>query len=233
MAPFEAIAEAMTEVRAHAPAPPESERMEEERREAYMRTVLRAALKAHSRVAVVCGAWHVPAPTAPLPTASADAAILKGLPKGKVAMTWVPWTHGRLASWQGYGAGVTSPGWYHHLFTAVDRPITRWLVKVARVLRDEGQPVSSAHVIEAVRLAEALATLRGRPLAGLAEVTEATRGVLCDGDELRLALVNRRLVVGEQLGTVPADTPSVPLVADVVASRKRLRLPPKALEETV
>ena len=33
-------------------------------------------------------------------------------------MTWVPWTHGRLASWQGYGAGVSSPGWYHHLFTA-------------------------------------------------------------------------------------------------------------------
>src|SRR4029079_7498800 len=134
MAPFEAIAEAMTAVRAHAPAPPEAERVEEERREAYMRTVLRAALKQHARVAVVCGAWHVPALTAPLPTASADAAILKGLPKGKVAVTWVPWTHGRLASWQGYGAGVTSPGWYHHLFTATHRPVEHWPGEVCRAL---------------------------------------------------------------------------------------------------
>ena len=38
-----------------------------------MRTVLRAATKQYPKVAVVCGAWHVPALTAPLPPASADA----------------------------------------------------------------------------------------------------------------------------------------------------------------
>src|SRR5436190_2164443 len=139
---------------------------------------LRAALKEFERVAVVCGAWHVPALTAPLPTASADAAVLKGLSKVKAAMTWVPSTHARLASWQGYGAGVTSPGWYHHLFTAPDRPIARWFVAAAAVLRAEGLPVSSAHIIEAIRLADTLAVLRGRPLAGLAEVSEATRAVM-------------------------------------------------------
>ena len=52
------------------------------------------------------------------------------------------------------------------------------------MLREQDLPVSSAHVIEAVRLAEAVAAMRGRPLAGLAEVTEATRSVLCEGDEL-------------------------------------------------
>jgi len=233
LAPFAAIAEAMIEVRAGAPPLSDAERFEEECREAYMRTVLRSATKGHERVAVVCGAWHVPALTAPLPTASADASVLRGLPKAKVTMTWVPWTHGRLASWQGYGAGVASPGWYHHLFTTIDRPITRWLVDAAAVLREEGQPISSAHVIEAVRLAETLATLRGRPLAGLAEVTEATGAVLCDGDALRLELVNRRLVVGERLGTVPDDTPSVPLVADVTAAQRRLRMPPSALVRDV
>jgi len=233
LAPFAAIAEAMIEVRASAPPLSEAERFEEERREAYMRTVLRSAAKGHGKVAVVCGAWHVPALTAPLPTASADASVLRGLPKAKVTMTWVPWTHGRLASWQGYGAGVASPGWYHHLFTTLDRPITRWLVDAAAVLREEGQPISSAHVIEAVRLAETLATLRGRPLAGLAEVTEATGAVLCDGDALRLELVNRRLVVGERLGAVPDDTPSVPLVADVTGAQRRLRMPPSALMRDV
>jgi len=84
-------------------------------------------------------------------------------------------------------------------------------------------------VIEAVRLAESLAVLRGRPLAGLAEVTDATRAVLCDGDELRLALVHRRLVVGERLGGIPEETPSVPLAADLSATQRRLRMRPSAL----
>lgn len=224
LAPFQAIAEAMTEVRAAAPAAPLAERIHEDRREAHMRTVLRAAMREHERVAVVCGAWHVPALSAPLRPASADRSVLRGLRKIRTTLTWVPWTYGRLASWQGYGAGVTSPGWYHHLFTTTDRPVSRWLVEVAAVLREEGLPVSSAHVIEAVRLAEALAVLRGRPLAGLAEVTEATRAVLCDGDDLRLQLVNRRLVVGERLGAIPDDTPSVPLATDVAAAQRRLRM---------
>jgi hypothetical protein len=227
--PFAAIAEAMGEVRAGQPTPAGAERVDEERREAYMRGVLRAATKEHGRVAVVCGAWHVPALTGKLPTASADTAILRGLPKVKVAATWVPWTHGRLASWQGYGAGVRSPGWYHHLFTAPDRPVQRWLVRVATVLRAEDLPVSSAHVIESVRLAEALAALRGRPLPGLSEVTEATRAVLCDGSDLRLELVNRKVIVGELLGQVPLDTPSVPLARDVAAQQRRLRMAPEAL----
>jgi hypothetical protein len=227
LAPFAALGEAMAEVRAAAPE--RSEDAQERRREAYMRGVLRSALKSYGRVAVVCGAWHVPALTAPLPPASADASVLRGLPKSRVAMTWVPWTHGRLASWQGYGAGVRSPGWYHHLFTSPDRPVTRWLVAVAALLRTEGQPVSSAHVIEAVRLAETLAALRSRPLAGLTEVTEATHSVLCDGDDLRLHLVDRRMVVGELLGEVPEETPAVPLALDVAATQRRLRMQPSAL----
>jgi hypothetical protein len=223
--PFVAVAEAMTAVRDGEPVPPR-----ERLREAYMRQTLRRALKeGHQRIAVVCGAWHVPALTGPLPPAAADAALLRGLPKVAVAMTWVPWTHGRLASWTGYGAGVTSPGWYHHLFSSDDHVIERWLVGVAGLLRAKDIPVSSAHVIEAVRLADALAVLRGRPLPGLAEITEATRAVLCDGDEGRLELVQRELVVGEKLGAVPDDTPAVPLARDLAAQQRRLTLPPSAL----
>src|SRR5262249_57613058 len=83
-------------------------------------------------------------------------------------------------------------------------------------------------VIGAPRRAEALATMRGRPLAGLAEVTDAAHAVLCDGDDLRLSLINRRLVVGDRLGRVPDQTPGVPIARDVVSSQRRLRLPPDA-----
>ena len=185
LSPFAALTDAMAELRAAAPTTAPDEQWHERRREAYMRQVLRTALKdTAGPVAVVCGAWHAPALAGKLPPASTDAALLRGIPKRKTTLAWVPWTHSRLAAASGYGAGITSPGWYHHLFTTPEQTITRWLTKVARVLRDHDLPVSSAHIIEAVRLAETLAALRTRPLAGLAEITEATKSVMCDGDEL-------------------------------------------------
>ena len=221
---FDAITEAMEALRETVPIDEETAH-----REAYMRQVLRKTLKGGAeRVAVVCGAWHAPALVGALGPAAPDARILKGMSKVKTSLTWVPWTHSRLSSASGYGAGITSPGWYHHLFTANDKTITRWLTKVARVLRDEDLPISSAHVIEAVRLADTLAALRSRPLAGLSEVTEATRSVMCDGNDVLLDLITRRLVVGESLGSVPEETPTVPLEADLRARSKTLRLKQQA-----
>ncbi|WP_067571228.1 DUF5682 family protein [Nocardia acidivorans] len=226
---FEAVNEAMAALR-------ETAVIDEHtlRREAYMRQVMRKSLKdGAQRLAVVCGAWHGPALSGKLGPATADARILKGLPRGKAMLTWVPWTHSRLSSASGYGAGITSPGWYHHLFTQTEQPIVRWLTRVAGMLRTHDLPVSSAHIIESVRLAETLATLRGRPLAGLSEVTEATRAVLCDGDETMLRLVSSEMVVGEALGAVPDGTPTVPLEADLRAQIRTLRLKQQALERTV
>ena len=226
---FAALGEAMAELRAG-----RSGNALERRREAHMRQVLRATLKETTgTVAVVCGAWHVPALTAPLPSAAKDAALLRGVRKRKAALAWVPWTHSRLASASGYGAGITSPGWYQHLFTAGDQTVVRWLTRVARVLRGHDLPVSSAHIIEAVRLAETLAVLRGRPLAGLAEVSEAAKSVMCDGDDLAAAFVTRDLVVGEALGAVPDDAPPVPLDADLRARARALKLKIEPLIRTL
>ncbi|MFI6868708.1 DUF5682 family protein [Nocardia sp. NPDC050406] len=228
---FDAVLEAMTALRESADLTIDDHTL---RREAYMRQVMRKALKDGARrLAVVCGAWHAPALGGTLGPAVADARLLKGLPKAKTTLTWVPWTHSRLASGSGYGAGITSPGWYQHLFTETDQPIVRWLTRVAATLRAHDLPVSSAHIIEAVRLADTLATLRGRPLAGLSEVTEATRSVLCDGDETMLDLVTRELVIGEALGSVPDGTPTVPLEADLRAQVRTLRLKLEALQRTL
>ena len=199
--PFPGICDAMAELRRDLPEVHPAEARREARREAFMRQTIRAALKTgRRRVAVVCGAWHAPALTTPLPPAVADARLLRGLPRRKVRTTWVPWTHSRLAYASGYGAGIASPGWYGHLWSAPDQPITRWLTRVAGALRTKDLAVSSAHVIESVRLAETLARLRGRPLAGLSEVQDATQAVLCDGSELMLGFVTAELVVGQELG---------------------------------
>jgi hypothetical protein len=72
MPAFEAIAEAMTAIRETAPDDPE-----DLLREAHMRTVLRDVRRTHDTIAVVCGAWHVPA-LARKVTAREDAALFKG-----------------------------------------------------------------------------------------------------------------------------------------------------------
>jgi Family of unknown function (DUF5682) len=221
---FAALAEAIGFLRAEEAEPDPRDAA----REAHMRKVLRRTVKdGYQRIAVVCGAWHVPA-LSDLPAAAADDRVLRGLPKVKATLTWVPWTYGRLAYASGYGAGIRSPGWYDHLFSSAGQPVERWLAKAAAVLRDEGVPASSAHVIESVRLAEALAALRGRPLAGLEEVTESARAVLCEGSDLLTGLIQRRLVVGERLGQVPAATPMMPLQRDLHDHQRRLRLRPEA-----
>jgi hypothetical protein len=226
-APFEVLAEAMGALRdVYGSGGHDRDLV----REAYMRIQLRAAQREFGDdVAVVCGAWHVPA-LRQRTTVTADRALLKGLPKVKADMTWVPWTHRRLSRTSGYGAGIDSPGWYGHLFRAPDRPVERWMTKVAGLLRKEDRIVSSAHVIEAVRLARTLAAMRGRPLPGLTETTDAIRAVMCEGSDVPLALVHDKLVVGDVLGEVPAAAPAVPLQRDLTRLQRRLRLKPEGLE---
>ncbi|MDB6068044.1 MAG: hypothetical protein JWR26_4252 [Pedosphaera sp.] len=233
---FGAVLEAMTALREAAiqSSLQQLEPERETRREAHMRQTIRTAQKeGFQRIAVVCGAWHAPA-LAQMPPAKDDAALLKGLPKRKVVATWIPWTYSRLASASGYGAGIESPGWYDFLWSLRrhqgQRVATHWLTKVARLLRKEDLDASSASIIEAVRLAESLAALRGRPLPGLPELNEATQTVLCFGDVLPLRLIAEKLIVSERLGEIPADIPMVPLAQDLAREQKRLRLPSEALQ---
>lgn len=230
---FEAIAVAMQEVRAQLPRRADPR---EDIREASMRQSLRAALKEDfQRIAVICGAWHVPA-LRKLGPASADNALLKGLPKLKTQSTWVPWTHRNLAAQSGYGAGVAAPGWYQHLWDSAGSAQSRavgWYARVARLLRERDLDCSSAHLIEAVRLADSMAAIRQRAAPGLDEVSEAIRSVICQGDDSWMRLIEQELLIGDAMGQVPQAVPTVPLQRDLEAQQKRLRLKPEALSRTL
>ena len=222
---FAALREAMSALRERTPAPDPQQARYENLREAHMRKTIREAEKAgYQRVAVVCGAWHSPA-LVDLPPAKEDNALLKGLDKVKTRATWVPWTHGRLSRTSGYGAGIESPGWYAHLWRAPAGEIAlRWTTNVARLLREERLDASPAQVIDAVRLSEALAALRGRPVPGLPEMNEAAQTVFCFGRPEPMQIIERKLIVGETMGSVPESTPTVPLQQDLQDQQKRLRL---------
>lgn len=233
---FDAIREAMTTLRAEAPRRErgEQEARREALREAYMRKTLRQAKKeGFQRIAVICGAWHVPALEAETP-AKQDNGLLKGLPKMKVAATWTPWTYANLSSRSGYGAGVTSPAWYEHLWRSGkgDRAIG-WLAHAARLFREQDMDCSSAHIIEASRLATSLAALRERPRPGLPELYEALQTTVCMGDPAPLRLIERQLIVGDKLGTIPETAPTVPLQRDLGQQQKSLRLKPEAAQKVL
>ena len=231
---FDAIREAMTALRDELSAEETTlEDQWDDRREAFMRRTLRGAMKEpFERIAVVCGAWHAPALDPDrMPSVKHDDALLKGLAKVKTAVAWTPWTYGRLAADSGYGAGVVSPAWYELLWREPDhdgRAATKWMTSVARLMREQDLDASSASVIEAVRLADALAAMRGRPQAGLDELDEAALTVVCNGNDAPMSLIRRKLVIGEKLGAVPADAPAPPLQRDLARLQKSLRLPASA-----
>lgn len=195
-------------------------------REAYMRKIIRKSIKdGYQKVAVVCGAWHAPV----LHDISkfkekADNDAFKGFKKIITEVTWVPWSYNRLTTDSGYGAGVVSPAWYELLFSKRSNATVRWMTKAARLLRKEDLSASSAHSIEAVRLAETLAILRGRSIAGMDELEQATLSIFCDGHDKPMALIREKLIVGDVIGKVPPEIPQVPLQKDLEAAIKTARL---------
>lgn len=238
---FAAIEQAMSAVR-QACEEEQPPTREEECREAHMRLEIGKALgESDGAVAVICGAWHVPALRLRVP-ARQDRETLKGLAKVKALATWVPWTDSRLAAISGYGAGVVSPGWYRHLWhdlgapekrVAPARMAARWQAHVAALLRAEGLPAATASVIEAARLSVSLAALRGHPVPGLREMQDASLAALCHGDDILLRLIERRLVIGDEIGEIDDSVPQMPLAEDLARWQKKLRLKPEAIEREV
>ena len=195
-------------------------------REAHMRKVLRQQIKAgYQNIVIVCGAWHAPAlQNWQNFSQKEDNALLKGLKKQKTNATWVPWSYNQLAPASGYGAGVISPAWYDLLYSNRSTAVPRWMIKVARLLRQKNLTASTANVIEATRLASTLATLRDKSIPSLEELEEATIATFCKGNTFYLELIRKKLIIGDKIGKIGPDIPKVPLVADLEKNIKSARL---------
>jgi len=237
---FATIETAMTEARAEESLSPQSpdEVSRNNLREAFMRTSIRAALKTfEGNIAVVTGAWHISGLRQAVNPAD-DRVLLKDLPRVKIQATWVPWTDSRLSTFSGYGAGVISPGWYRHLWSLYTRTklpsaeefASAWQSRTAFKLREEGYSAPTASAIEATRLALGLAALRDLPMPGIAEMREASLAAMCDGNPVPLAMLERRLYIGERVGEIGQHVPQNPLQRDLAAWQRKTRLKPQDLE---
>jgi hypothetical protein len=220
---FKGLQEVMIEVRRQLNR---TESRETLLREAWMRQLIRAEMaKNYSKIAVVCGAWHIPALLEwNKITAKQDKSLLTGLSKVKIAGTWIPWSYDRLARQSGYGAGVLAPAWYEMLYNHQVDAASVWLIHIAKLFRKEGFDVSPAHLQAIIALSSNLSYLRDKPDAGLDELQLALESVLQLPKDILISKIQSKWIIGDKVGQVPANIPQTPLQSDLNKQIKTARL---------
>lgn len=205
-------------------------------REAFMRREILAAAAGKpkgkgqgeaKKVVVVCGAYHSPALTDALPPMTDDE--LKALPRAEAVLTLMPYSYPRLSSQSGYGAGNHAPAYFEALYQesvagVPERLRARYLAEVAGRLRKEGIIRSSAEVIEAVRLAEGLASMNGSPAPALRDLRDAAVTLLGHGERHTLEKALREVEIGTAVGTLPPGVSRTALQDDFHQLVKTLKL---------
>lgn len=140
----------------------------------------------------------------------------------------IPYDLTRLDALTGYGAGIRAPGFYQRQWeTGDDDVVASCLADIARSVNRAGTTdrLSLAEVIEATLQAHRLAELRGHPYPGRTDLLDACTSCFIRGD---LAPAVRDGIAevcgGVRLGTVPADNPAPPIVAEAKDRARQLRL---------
>jgi hypothetical protein len=201
-------------------------------REAFMRREIRRAIaEGHDpqKIVAVCGAFHAPVLTAEEPAMTDEEE--KKLPRAPTVITLMPYSYYRLSAQSGYGAGNGAPGYFQALWEelragqSTERLAPRYLAEVAGRLRKAGTVRSSAEVIEAVRLATAMAAVRGDAHAPtLRDLRDAAVTCLAHGDAVSINRWLDEVAVGDALGKVPPGVLRTALQDDFYRQVEDLKL---------
>ncbi|MDC0742376.1 DUF5682 family protein [Polyangium mundeleinium] len=206
-------------------------------RERFMAAkIAEAAAQRGKRVLVVAGALHVVA----LGSARETLPELRRAPKDDVEaeVRLVPYTFPRLDALLGYAPGMSGPAFYQHVWEAraeadpFAHAATRVLLETIRRARAEGDALGPADAIAALAFARELASLRGRPKIGRAEVIEAATSCFVKG-ELRVS--GRRVIAalgealrGSRMGKLGPKAGPSPITRDFRETAEALGLLPSA-----
>lgn len=176
-------------------------------REAYMRRQIKKAVDSGIEpecIVVVTGAYHVEG----LKGWQENDEDLSKLPKVEASHTLMPYSYYRLSTRAGYGAGNKAPAYYSLLWEGLNRgePLYTtysYLTRLAVYQRENGNPVSSASVIEAVRLAQSLAQLRGGKVPALRDLRDAALTCIGEGNVSNIILATADTEIGTAIGALP------------------------------
>ncbi len=199
-------------------------------REAYMRIRIKEAIAGGipaERIVVVTGAYHVTALEAGLAgMTDKEAASLPSIP---TKLTLMPYSYYKLSSHSGYGAGNLAPSYYGLAWQCLmsgdyDKLSSLYLTTVAGHMRESGTFRSSASVIEAVRLAQALASLHGGRMPILSDLRDAAITCLGYGELSAVADALARTDIGTAIGSLPEGISQTPIQEDLNRNLKTLKL---------
>ncbi len=227
---FAAVADAMTALR----AAKDRYRPREAAREAHMRIeIAKAAKECDGAVAVVCGAWHVPA-LAERRSLAADRELLKGRPKtedqGDLGTMDRAAAVARERLWRGRGrAGLVRACLWRRARRAIaprsGLPRRRRVLRRSRPFRLDRLGDRSAAAGHGARGAAR------PPLARLRRSCARRRSpASCNGERAMWNDVSAELLIGAGVGAIQPATPLAPLLEDLQRQQKATRLKPEALE---
>lgn len=199
-------------------------------RESYMKRKIEDVINEGiepEKIVIVTGAYHV---TGLLEEAEpmSDAQI-KALPGLESRQTLMPYSYYRLSARSGYGAGNKAPAYYELLWQSLqqnrlEHTAHAYLTKLAAFQRRNGNPVSSAEVIEAVRLAGTLAELHGYHVPSLRDLRDAAVTCMGHGQFSELALAAADTEIGTKIGSLPEGVSQTSVQSDFYQNLERLRL---------
>lgn len=198
-------------------------------REAYMKRVIVDSLAQGNKaeqIFCVCGSFHVPGLQHNQPMSDTE---LAALPKVESTATLMPYSYYRLSDRSGYGAGNKAPQYFHLLWEALNSgglPHMAYLyfASLAASQRKLGNFVSSAEIIEAVRLAQALAALRNSRYPGWADLHDAAITCLGHGNFSELASAFADTEIGTTIGFLPEGLSRTSVQEDFYRQLKVLHL---------
>lgn len=199
-------------------------------REAYMRRETQRALDEGVKpqdIVVIVGAYHIAGIESGLSPLSDKE--LSNLPKAEAQITLMPYSYLRLSSRTGYGAGNRAPYYFELMWEAIQKNNLQelpaiYLSKVAKVLRDGGFNASSASVIEAVRLSNALTSMNSGSQAVLRDLHDSVVTCFGGGDLATVAEAINRIDIGTAIGSLPEGVSQTPVQEDMNQELKRLKL---------
>jgi hypothetical protein len=201
-------------------------------REAHMRREINKALDSGfttEDIVAVVGAYHVSGIMSDEPALSNK--DLKMIPKIPTKITLMPYSYLRLSSRTGYGAGNKAPSYFENMWETMQENRLEqlpaiYLSKIAQEQRKAGHNASPANVIEAVRLAESLASMRSGSLPVLRDLHDAAVTCFGRGELSVVAEALNRVDIGTAIGSLPENSGQTPVQENMNQELRRLKLTP-------
>ena len=199
-------------------------------REAFMRRQIEEAVKEGilpEKIVVITGAYHVDGILGGAPVMTDK--DLKALPRLESMKTLMPYSYYRLSEHSGYGAGNRAPAYYEYLWQGLlrkepDFGARRYLTGLAAFQRNHGGVVSSAEVLEAARLAGALAGLHDGRIPTLKDLRDGAITCMGHGSFSELALAAADTEIGTKIGSLPQGVSQTSIQRDFYQKLKELKL---------